>query len=78
MPIYDKSLPIAPDTTGKVRRRPPRPCIGWRYTPDEDYAIERAKRSSKAFMLRYGKGSRPLPVDKSHYCQNEHQDKTAR
>lgn len=73
MPKYDKTLPIGPDTNNQTSHCNPRPCIGWRYTPDEDYAIERAIRFSKAFMLRYGRGAKPILVDKSHYCQNERQ-----
>lgn len=35
----------------------PAPCIGFRYTPAEERAIERAKLRARRFMLRFGQGT---------------------
>lgn len=47
--------------------RPPRPSLGWRYEPDEEAAIVRAKAQAADFMKGYGRGRQPYEIDLSHY-----------
>ncbi len=59
-----------PNTNRRSRRRkPPEPCIGPRYTAQDELDISRAIASAKRYMLTYGRDSTPTPIDKSHYIQ---------
>lgn len=41
--------------------------LGWAFTEAEDRAIEKAIEKSKKYMEGYGKGRKPMMIDKRHY-----------
>ena len=63
MPIYDIELPAHHGS----RRSTPKPCIGPRYTTEQELDIRRAMLEAERYMQNYGKGFTPAPIDKSHY-----------
>lgn len=51
------------------RRLPPDhvPCLGFRYTKEQEARAARAIASANRFMENYGKGRKPCNIDRSHY-----------
>ena len=43
------------------------PCLGFRFTKQEEVCMLRAMWQSKLYMKNYGKGQAPYLVDLSHY-----------
>lgn len=56
--------------SGEQKPSAPAPSLGFRFTPADERAMERAKKKARKFMLRFGSGIRPadLPLfDRWHY-----------
>lgn len=41
--------------------------LGFRFTKEEERAMEYAKRLAESFMISFGRGKRVKPIDRSHY-----------
>ncbi len=54
--------------TKNSKHTTPRTTLGFRFTPQDNKRIEKAKASAADFMLnRYGKGRHPYMIDTSQY-----------
>lgn len=47
--------------------KPPKPCLGVRFTEHEIARMNFAEIKSEEYMRTYGKGASPSMIDRSHY-----------
>lgn len=48
---------------------PKRGCLGWAFSPQDEYRIKRAIKRANEFMGKFGKGYKPPQIDLRYYEQ---------
>lgn len=48
-----------------------KPCLGFRFTDEEEQWIAYSVYRAKLFMKKYGKGQKVRMINKKHYISND-------